>query len=392
MMRTPYDGGDFVPRDLETVGLFYVLPHSGFFTTSGLVGGHLAHAQGFVAAAEREWGRVTVICAPDGRGLFSSLGVEVLAVSNRTQFSRVIWSAKILSTIERHLQKVERPAACYVRYAGRFAWALPLLKRILRGVPLVLEVNSLGTQYRRAMRVIDSRAVRAADLVVAVSGVVEESVKEVARSRCPPVLVVPNGVDLQRFRVCPDELELKSSANTSPRVGYVGVLKPNYGLEDLIGAFRIVRARFPEARLDIVGDGPLRSLLETLARDVGGVTIHKPVPFSEVPSVLRSMDVLVCPQSPVNVHVSPMKLFEYLAAGRAVVAAAIPQVVGIAQVSNAFLTYRCGDVCELAERICDLLASDEVRLSFAKRALDEAKKHSWEERVRMVRNAVASLG
>ena len=280
-------------------------------------------------------------------------------------------------------------SSCYMRYSAGFAPLMPYLKRKLGQKRLIIEVNSLGSRRLRFLQEIDSRALRSADLIVAVSDQVADDIRSLIPGSTIPILVVPNGVDVDRF-VLPDRPETNRAAQ--PSVGYVGVLKPDYGIEDLIAAMEIVWCERPDVQLSIVGDGPLRASLEDRAKALAKLHLIGPVSFEKVPALLRSLDILVCTQSLVNSHVSPIKLFEYLAAGRPVIAASVPQVARLALESGAFLTYQCGNELDLAHQIMRLLKSKPERDSLAMRARIEAKRHSWDARLVLVRDALQALG
>ena len=113
-------------------------------------------------------------------------------------------------------------------------------------------------------------------------------------------------------------------------MGFVGTLRPWHGVEGLIEAFAVLHGLDPDVRLLIVGDGPLRNTLESMAADRGvshAVDFRGAVEPSEVPRMLASMDVAVAPYPPLDdFYFSPLKLFEYMAAGCAIVAAAIGQI------------------------------------------------------------------
>jgi glycosyltransferase involved in cell wall biosynthesis len=98
---------------------------------------------------------------------------------------------------------------------------------------------------------------------------------------------IPNIVD-ESFR-------FRARERLRPHVLANRNLEPMYNVECVIRAFALVAARYPEARLDIVGDGAERARLEALARDLGltGVVFHGRVPIAAMPGFYDRADLYV---------------------------------------------------------------------------------------------------
>jgi glycosyltransferase involved in cell wall biosynthesis len=171
-------------------------------------------------------------------------------------------------------------------------------------------------------RWLEHRSYRTADLVLAPN----DSYRQIAvtRGRVPPedVLVVRNAPDVARYR------ELAAGAVVDPhRVGYVGVMGSQDGLDLLVDAWAIVTREpdMTDAVLELVGDGEARAALE---RQVGRLGLGDRVRFhgyrraAEFVPLLAACAVGVSPDPPTPFNdVSTMvKVVDYLAMGRGVVA------------------------------------------------------------------------
>jgi len=314
----------------------------------------------------------------------------------------------------------------YERYSlwgtGATAWARDA------GVPCVLEVNAPLVEEQRTHReLVDvagaercaRAAIGAATAVVAVSGPVAAWAADRAGARPEKVRVLSNGVDTARIvpdpgvpderggrRALPDSSRgrvhgrqgaLHFGRDTSARrvrqgattftVLFVGTLKPWHGLDVLVDAFAAVHARVPGARLLLVGDGPGRDDVLAQARERGvGAAVESTgaVVPADVPALLHRADVAVAPYPDLDrFYFSPLKVYEYLAAGLPVVASAVGELPGALEHGRAGVLVPPGDVAALAEALV-ALAHDPARraeLGALARAV-AVDKHDWSVVVR----------
>ncbi len=254
-------------------------------------------------------------------------------------------------------------------------------------VPGLLEVNApLIEEQRRYRRLVledeASRAVtRAFGAASALLGV-SEGVAGYLRDHSAvnaPVYVVPNGVDPNRFMPPPDRSPQECRLL---RVGFVGTLKPWHAVEDLIEAFAGLHRQSRNARLLIVGDGPQRHILDAKVVACGvhdAVDFHGAVAPAEVPPLLASMDVAGGPYAPTEgFYFSPLKLFEYMASGRAIVAAAIGQMEQFIVDGVTGLLYPPGDIASLTSALARLAADEPLRRRLGAAARQVAvRDHTW---------------
>lgn len=309
------------------------------------------------------------------------------------------------------------PDLVYERFS-LFSTAGARARRLAPQSRLIVEVNAplLAEQstHRRLHDVETAERAAAetmatADLLSCVSAPVARWVGEMrdaagadARSdaaAAAPIRIVPNGVDVDRFRPA------RRPANPgAPAIGFVGTLKAWHGTELLLEAFARTQAVAAAAersrpRLRIIGDGPRREALGELASDLG---IAELVEFTggvapaRMPQAVGALDVAVAPYpapaAPEDHYFSPLKVYEYLAAGTAVVASDVGELPGLlapAGEQPRGLLVPAGDVDALAAALDRLVADAGLRRELAavgRRAV--VAEHSWLRRADDVLSAV----
>jgi glycosyltransferase involved in cell wall biosynthesis len=263
------------------------------------------------------------------------------------------------------------------------------------GVPGLLEVNAPLIEEQAEHRGLVDRhgAERIAQLVfghatalIAVSREVAGYLARQAGAR-GRVHVIPNGVDPDRFPL--DEPRSFPRRPAEFVVGFVGSLKRWHGLAILMEAFARVRRAAPQSHLLIVGDGPERSNLETDVRARGlsaDVHLTGAVAPEAVPGLLASVDAAVAPYPALeHFYFSPLKVYEYMAAGRAIVASRMGQVGELLQDGVNALLCPPGDPSALAEALLRLQDDAGLRERLGRAARKAVlRHHTWEAVARRV--------
>jgi len=192
--------------------------------------------------------------------------------------------------------------------------------------------------------------------------------------------VIPDGA-----RISPAENVEFDAAEAEPVVAYAGHLYPWKGVDVLLEALALV----PNARGLIVGGHakePDLGRLQALAQQLeisDRVTFTGMVEPARVPELLRSASVLALPNPASAISTrftSPLKLFEYLAAGRAIVASDLPSIREILHDGVDALLVAPGDANDLADALRRLLGDPAFATQLARAAFDAAPEYSWERR------------
>jgi glycosyltransferase involved in cell wall biosynthesis len=166
-----------------------------------------------------------------------------------------------------------------------------------------------------------------------------------------------------------------------PHLLFVGALAPQDGVADLPALVSSLRDRGLDPRLTVVGDGQSRPTLERAFAEGGlqrYVTFTGWVPHERVPDLLAEADICIDPAgcSPLNHRSTMIKICEYMAAARPIVAYRLVETERTA--SDAALFAPCGDRQRFAALVAELAADGGLRERLGARAHERAAGLVWE--------------
>jgi glycosyltransferase involved in cell wall biosynthesis len=277
-------------------------------------------------------------------------------------------------------------------FKNSIAWTYnPLVLDLIHGLGLTNIVyhcvDDLGAAPRlpkEQIEIEEARLVRKADVVFVTSTMLEEKL----RGRGPGLLrYYPNVADFAHFQrardpelaIPVDLLEIRS-----PRIGFVGAIS-SYKLDfDLIAEAAAMRPDWNWVLIGKVGEGDPHT--DASALNKPNIHLMGPKSYAELPAYLKGMDAVILPCS-LNEYTKsmfPMKFFEYLAAGKVVVATDLPSLK----------PYR--EIFTMAEgpsgfnQALDKILSGEIK--YTPKMDEMARENTWESRLdRMLADLDAAL-
>jgi glycosyltransferase involved in cell wall biosynthesis len=178
------------------------------------------------------------------------------------------------------------------------------------------------------------------------------------------------------------------------RLIYVGQLYPWKGVDLTLRALALL----PACELTIVGglpDDPQRGRLERLAAQLGvaeRLYFTGPRPYREVPALLAQADVALLPLADgvvARCFTSPLKLFDYLAAGLPIVAVDFPTIREVLRDGENGLIVPSDDPVAMAAAVRRLLAEPDLARRLGDRAQADAREYTWERRAERILTAFA---
>jgi glycosyltransferase involved in cell wall biosynthesis len=295
--------------------------------------GQAVHLEELHAALKRQ-GHETLLVGPAG---FQATGfggssplvdrIKQMLPGAVYELLEIVYNAKAYFRL-RAAVRAFKPDVIYERFS-LFLFAGFWLRR-RSGLPLLLEVNAPlfeerakndGLKLHGLGRRAQAMLWNGADHVLPVTGVLAEMVAGygVPAAR---IAVIPNGIDMRRFGASPDRMAAKAALGLPPRLvlGFTGFVRGWNAVHRLIDFVALHRQQH-DLHILLVGDGPARASLESHARDKGvadRLTISGVVERGDVARHVAAFDIAVLPG--VTHYASPLKLFEYLQLGRAIVA------------------------------------------------------------------------
>ena len=296
--------------------------------------------------------------------------------------------------LQRGLRKVfEKRAKEFDLIYTRTPEILPALTG--HGVPVIIELHRIPRVGVGGFL----RQLRKTCLIVALTSPMRQALIDMGVSDVP-VIVEGDAVDLHDFDALPEPAATRASLKVpegASLIVYAGQLKSmglSKGIPELLGALRVLRERGTEFRAVIAG-GPeaekerFENGLPEELHPVVTFTGH--LPHLKIPTLMTAADILVYP-APKSSHpfyvrdTSPLKLFEYMASGRPIVAADLPPLRDA--VDESMVTFvPPGDEDELARGMLEILDDAEGALKKARAARTHVESFTWGSRMKRILEA-----
>jgi glycosyltransferase involved in cell wall biosynthesis len=294
-----------------------------------------------------------------------------------------------------------RPDILYERYNLHLLSGIWL--RAHTGIPMILEVNAPllherdgygGLSWLALARWTERRVWRHCDVLLPVTAVLAGHLRAAAVAD-ERIHVIANGVDSRRFSAISGSQSMRGELGLDGKLvlGFTGFIRPWHGLTRVLEAMAALPDR-PELHLLVVGDGPGRAELEERARVLGmtdRLTILGAVDREVVGSYVGIFDIALQPR--VVAYASPLKLFEYMAMGRAIIAPNQPNIREVLRHERDALLFDPGDPLGIQAAIMRLCADPDLRVRLGKEAARRIGhgRFTWNENAAKVEGIAKNL-
>ena len=192
-----------------------------------------------------------------------------------------------------------------------------------------------------------------------------------------PLKVIPNGIDVSVFH--PGHAPIRHLRDERVNILFVGRLEKRKGLGYLLRGYEFMKQRVPNTRLIVVGDGPLRSSVESyISRHrVPDVVMAGYVPDSVLPRYYCSADIFCAPAT--GAESFGIVLLEAMATGLPVVATEIDGYMSVLEPGRDSLTVQPKSWSELGGALVILARDAQLRNRMGAFGLEKARRYAWEE-------------
>jgi glycosyltransferase involved in cell wall biosynthesis len=274
----------------------------------------------------------------------------------------LLWSLKDASLI-------------YVRQMNSF---LPLLIARLYRTPSVFEIPNdpfLAYESSKLIRRIyekltDKAAMTLSNRIVVLSEWSKNRLGLIGGISPAKIVVTPSGTDTNLFRPL-DKIKCCKDIGLDPSLSYIGFTGSFFeyqGVDVLIKSAPFILDKFPNSKFLLVGDGPMLHDWERQVDNYGlthTFIFTGQVPLKEVPTYIGAMDICVAPHHSETNQASPVKLFDYMASGRPIVASDIEVVREIIADSGCATLVDPDNTEALSKGIIALLEDNKLRMDMS---------------------------
>jgi len=376
-------------------------------------GGSVGHTLGVLNGLKKNRCKIFVISNERFLGIddFDYLVIE-------PKFKKPAWVGEFLynfyakDAVKKNILKFS-PDFIYHRYTGYTFFIAKIVKELK--IPLILEFNSFETwtmkywgksrnffrgflkkyvSYNIVKRT-ESYNLRNAFLIITVSQPLKMDLLEMGIP-VRTILVNPNGVDPEKFnpeiennKKCRELRQKLGIDDNKIVVGFSGTFGPWHGIPQLTEAIdKILKTQLlSTVHFLLIGDGELKPKAEDKIGHYKDVTFVGEVSYSDAQYYLAICDILVSPHNPQidgrEFFGSPMKLFEYMAMGKAIVASRLGQIGEILKDSETAILVESGNIDRLVDGILKLVRDSHLREKLGDKAREEVvENYTWQKNIK----------
>ena len=275
-------------------------------------------------------------------------------------------------------QRKENKYIIFLRYP-KLGSLFSFLKKYLN-LFIIYEVHEIFSLKNKKLYKIEKNLLNTSDLIICIT------------ERLKKEILTNFQIDSQKIHVIPDAVRddwLNIKNEKEEYIFYAGSLKKWKGVDVLIKAMKYL----PGEKLLIAGNGEEFSNLQNMVKKENlqdRIKFLGYVPHAEIPKFLSKAKVLVLPnvEEDTSVFTSPLKLFEYMAAGKPIVASDIPSLREILKhEENAYLVKPRNPIV-LAEGIKKVLYDKKLRRKISLKAKEEVKKYTYSIRAQKIKKLI----
>ena len=359
------------------------------------------HTYSIVKALKDVGNHVILYAIPNGIELFNILKWQSSYKGIPINYTRFIVSFKlkyrifsILNILSYkkvlNLVKEQDPDIIHERFHVPNPYSIKICEEL--DIPKVLEVNSLyieeGVYSGKARKIaIEQRKklFEQSEVIITQTETLKNMIKKITNK---PVYVVPNGVDTEMFRpdIYCEDVKRKLGINDEIIITFVGSFKKWHGVEQIPKIAKRFEGR--KVKFILIGSGELFNYIKRIKTK--NMILLGAKPHEEIPVYLALSDILIAPFNDdyfkgTKFWWNPVKLFEYMSAGKPIVSYDYEEVRKI--VRDAGLLAKPGNLEDFIEKLNYLIEDENLRKELGKKGREIAvKEYDWKIRAKQIVN------
>jgi glycosyltransferase involved in cell wall biosynthesis len=284
------------------------------------------------------------------------------------------YDLRIWPRLTRLLRRPKMDAVITVGAGDKMFWGRLAARRV--GVPVVLSALH-STGWPDGVGRLNRWLTPITDGLIAVADSHGAHLIQNERFPAEKVIVIPNGVDTERFSPVPDVLAARRELGIGPAdpvVTIVAALRPEKNHELFLSVAQQVSRQLTNAQFLVIGDGPRRQPLEQLARELDiGDSVHFLGSRNDVPRLLSASDVFALTS---HNEANPVSILEAMSVGRPVVTTNVGSIREVVVDGHNGFLVAPGNAEQLTNRILGLL-EDPIRCQEMGAAARETVVAGW---------------
>ncbi|MFH1427408.1 MAG: glycosyltransferase family 4 protein [Patescibacteria group bacterium] len=283
---------------------------------------------------------------------------------------RIRYFTFILSLL---LAKFKKENIIYTRHP-EIAWLYSLL-----GYRVIFELHNWHKEKKKKYL----KQLRKANKIIVTTGIIREELIGAGFAK-EKIIKAPNGVDLEKFNLTENIKEIRAKLSIPQNkiiLIYTGNMSEKKGVYTILKSIDFLPSEF--IAIFVGGMSGDIERFKKSVKDNNRVIVMGHQPPNRIPLYLKAADILILANSQENIvekhYTSPLKLFEYLASGRAVIASEVP---AIKEFVNEELVefFKPDDPEDLARAIKNIKDNNALREKLIKNSLALVKNYTWEKR------------
>ncbi|MGD8908636.1 MAG: glycosyltransferase family 4 protein [Chromatiales bacterium] len=300
-----------------------------------------------------------------------------------------------------------KPDVLLFRHAGNMQFFITIVL-LSFFYPIILEINAVSSiesrnGVSRIKNMLERFTIRRVGHCFAVSSIVKEHIVNYLGVSENKISVVENGVDTDKFDMDKyDPIEKKKlKLDGYFVIGFVGTFKPWHGFDYVIDLMSSLKSDYSNIKLLAVGDSRERSAYEKKVTEKGladSFIFAGHVQHDDIPKYVSVMDVTIAPhdrdsfKSIGGFHGSPLKIFEYMAMGKPVIATPIGQIKDIIEDNISGRLIFSDHIDELSKAVVRLYEDEDYRNLLGNNARNVVmEKYTWKMNARKIENICREL-